>query len=124
MLEEQIKRFLEEEEAAGLSHRKIAERHNVSHTHITHLLRGNREISRLTIETVQKMFPRATINLSGDNYELERKNLELDKENLELKKQIFELEKQIERIRKANSEVPPVPASSSLESNKEIIKTR
>lgn len=66
MLDKQIKSILEQEEAAGMSHREIGKRHHVSHTHITHLLNGKRPVSGLTIETVQKMFPLASFNLNGD----------------------------------------------------------
>ena len=66
MLDEQIKSILEQEKAAGLSHREIGKRHHVSQTHITHLLNGQRPVSGLTIETVQKMFPLASFNLNGD----------------------------------------------------------
>lgn len=46
--------------------RVVAGKFGISQQYLNRLLNGTRPVSGLTIETVQKMFPRATFNLNGD----------------------------------------------------------
>ncbi|MBQ7731437.1 MAG: helix-turn-helix transcriptional regulator [Lentisphaeria bacterium] len=66
MLDEQIKTILEQEEASGMTHRQMGLRHSIDPSQITRYLRGKRPYSGITIETLMKMFPLATLNLNGD----------------------------------------------------------
>ena len=99
MLDEQIKSILEQEEAAGMSHREIGKRHHVSQTHITHLLNGQRPVSGLTIETVQKMFPLASFNLNGDGGDTDGDGI-LIRKALELCATLEDFERLLDTVKK------------------------
>lgn len=45
---------------------EIADRHHVKQSQIQKILSGERSVSGLSIATIEKMFPRATINLNGE----------------------------------------------------------
>lgn len=62
---EQILQELQKEYASGLTQQEIAKAHNVTHPQIQRLLSRQRDCSGLSIGTVARMFPNATINLHG-----------------------------------------------------------
>jgi len=64
-IEETIKAALEEEYRSGKTHQEIADAHNMSRSYIQYLLAGGRAYGKLKVEAVQKMFPHATLNLTG-----------------------------------------------------------
>ena len=63
---EQILNHLQEEYRGGMTQQEIARAHNVTHPQIQRLLSGQRDCGGLSIDTVVKMFPRATLHLHGD----------------------------------------------------------
>ena len=65
-IEETIKAVLEDEYRRGKTHQEIADAHNVSRSYIQYLLTGGRAYGKLKVESVQRMFPRATLDLSGN----------------------------------------------------------
>ena len=68
-IDKQIKAFLSEEynDGKGLKQTEMAKLHNVSQQYICRLLSGKRECEDITIKTVMKMFPRATLCLTGES---------------------------------------------------------
>lgn len=50
----------------GMKQTEMAKKHNVSQQYICRLLSGKRSCADLTIKTLMKMFPLATLNLNGD----------------------------------------------------------
>lgn len=65
-IEETIKAALEDEYQHGRTHQEIADTHHVSRSYVQYLLTGGRAYGKLKVEAVQRMFPNATLNLSGD----------------------------------------------------------
>lgn len=65
-LAEQIKEAIQSEYGAGMTQEELAKKHHVSQQHIQRLLSGQREYSGLTLATIGKMFPGATLHLHGD----------------------------------------------------------
>lgn len=65
-LSDKILAQLKEEYRSGMTQQEIAKAHNVTHPQIQRLLSGQRDCGGLTVDTVSKMFPNATINLHGD----------------------------------------------------------
>ena len=65
-LSDKILAQLKEEYRSGMTQQEIAKAHNVTHPQIQRLLSGQRDCGGLTIDTVSKMFPNATIHLHGD----------------------------------------------------------
>lgn len=65
-IEEQIRKILETENADGLTKEEIGKKHSVDSSYVGRLLNGERKYSGITIETLMKMFPRATLNMNGD----------------------------------------------------------
>lgn len=51
---------------SGMKQTEMAKKHNVSQQYICRLLSGKRSCADLTIKTLTKMFPLATLNLNGD----------------------------------------------------------
>ena len=66
-LSELIENALIEERKQGLKQTEMAKLHNVSQQYICRLLSGKRKCEDLTIKTVMKMFPHATLSLTGEN---------------------------------------------------------
>ena len=64
-LSDKILAQLKEEYRRGMTQQEIAKAHNVTHPQIQRLLSGQRDCGGLTIDTVSKMFPNATIHLHG-----------------------------------------------------------
>ena len=63
---QQVESVLREEYRKGKTLEEIAATHNVKHQQIQCLLAGTRSAAGLRLETFCKMFPRATVNLTGD----------------------------------------------------------
>ena len=57
---------LKSEYDSGLTQVEIATRHHVRQGQIQHILSGKRSARGLQLDTVDKMFPNATVNLYGD----------------------------------------------------------
>ena len=51
---------------SGMKQTEMAKKHNVSQQYICRLLSGKRSCADLTIKTLTKMFPLASLNLNGD----------------------------------------------------------
>lgn len=62
---ELIEKILKEERDNGKTQWDLAKKYNISQTQIQKLLKGERKFSGLTVATVQKMFPMATLDLAG-----------------------------------------------------------
>lgn len=63
---QQVEALLREEYHSGRTQSEIAENHHVNQQQIHYLLSGKRSVAGLSLETFCKMFPRATVNLTGD----------------------------------------------------------
>lgn len=70
MLSKTILEAIRKDYDAGKKQTEIAKDHNVAQQIISRLLSGKRSASGLTVETIEKMFPNATINLNGDKVEV------------------------------------------------------
>ena len=58
---------LKSEYDSGMTQVEIATRHHVRQGQIQHILSGKRSARGLQLDTVDKMFPNATVNLYGDS---------------------------------------------------------
>ena len=65
-ISKQIKDILLEEYRSGMTQEQIAAKHHVKHPQISRILSGQRDPGGLSTATIEKMFPRATINLYGE----------------------------------------------------------
>ena len=63
---QQVEAVLREEYRTGQTQEEIAKTHHVRQSQVQQLLSGKRTVAGLSLETFCKMFPRATVNLSGD----------------------------------------------------------
>ena len=63
---DQIKKIIDNEHALGRTQKEIGDRFNIDPSYINRLLLGQRKYSGLTLHSVQRMFPHATLNLNGD----------------------------------------------------------
>ena len=64
---ETVKAVLNDEyHKRGMKQREIAKAHNVSRSYIQSLLTGRCPFEGITLDSLSKMFPRATLNLNGD----------------------------------------------------------
>lgn len=63
---EQIKKIIDYEHASGKTQKEIGDQFNIDPSYINRLLLGQRKYSGLTLHSVQRMFPNATLNLTGD----------------------------------------------------------
>ena len=54
------------EKSSGQTNQEIANKHKVATSYITNLLNHKRSIGGITLATLEKMFPAATVNLTGD----------------------------------------------------------
>lgn len=62
----QIHDRLLEEYKSGKKQTELAKEHNISQQYINRLISGKRECGDITLKTLEKMFPLATLNLSGN----------------------------------------------------------
>ena len=63
---DQTRDFLLKEYSDGMKQTEMAKLHDVSQQYICRLLSGKRSCGDITLKTLMKMFPRATLNLNGD----------------------------------------------------------
>lgn len=63
---QEVENLLKAEYAEGLTQEELAARHHVRQQQIQHLLSGKRSVAGLSLETFSKMFPHATVSLTGD----------------------------------------------------------
>ena len=62
----QIYDVLLDEYKSGKKQTELAKKHNISQQYINRLISGKRECGDITLKTVEKMFPNATLNLNGN----------------------------------------------------------
>ncbi|MBR2510414.1 MAG: hypothetical protein IKB71_11820 [Lentisphaeria bacterium] len=65
---EKIIEMLKHEYNSGATYQELADKYNVSYTHIHNLLNGKRAVSGISLEFFFRMFPHATINFSGGDF--------------------------------------------------------
>lgn len=65
MLADDLLQTLRDEYMSGKTQCDIAAKHNVTQTYIQCLLSGKRKPTGITLGTLQRMFPRATLDLRG-----------------------------------------------------------
>lgn len=65
MLADDLLQTLRDEYRSGRTQCDIAAKHNVTQTYIQCLLSGKRKPTGITLGTLQRMFPHATLNLRG-----------------------------------------------------------
>ncbi|MBS1371485.1 MAG: helix-turn-helix transcriptional regulator [Lentisphaeria bacterium] len=66
MLSKTIYQTIREEYDSGKKQIEIARKFNVDQQIISRILSGDRSVSGMRLETIEKMFPNATIHLNGD----------------------------------------------------------
>ena len=66
MLYDEIRNALKQKMAEGMTQDELAKKAGVSRSHICHLKNGSRSIGGISLETLLKLFPHATIHLNGD----------------------------------------------------------
>jgi len=64
-LAETVREIIDSEHRSGLTQQKIADRHNVSRSYIQSLLTGRCPYEGITLDSLSRMFPRASLNLTG-----------------------------------------------------------
>ena len=62
----QVYDALLDEYKAGKKQTELAKEHNISQQYINRLISGKRECGDITLKTLEKMFPNATLNLNGN----------------------------------------------------------
>ena len=62
----QITELLKSEYDAGATYQELADKYGVSYTHMHNLLNGKRAVSGISLDFLFKLFPKATICLTGD----------------------------------------------------------
>jgi len=67
MLSETIVDILKNEYKSGKKQAEIAKKYNLDQQTVSRLLSGKRNAAGLTLETVQKMFPMATIHIENNS---------------------------------------------------------
>ena len=65
---EKIIEMLKHEYNSGATYQELADKYNVSYTHIHNLLNGKRAVSGISLEFFFRMFPHATINFAGGDF--------------------------------------------------------
>lgn len=64
---EEVKQILVDEYKAGATQAVISKKYGISRNHLTNILNGKRSLGEMRLSTFLKMFPRMSINLTGDN---------------------------------------------------------
>ena len=62
----QVHDALLDEYKSGKKQTELAKEHNISQQYINRLISGKRECGDITLKTLEKMFPNATLNLNGN----------------------------------------------------------
>ena len=62
---ETIIEMLKKEYADGATYQELADKYGVSYTHIHNLLHGKRAVSGISLDFFFRLFPKASVNLSG-----------------------------------------------------------
>lgn len=70
MISKQIESLFRQEYGDGMKQAEMARKFNCDQQTISRLLSGQRKFGGLTLDTVQKMFPRAIIYFNGDKVEI------------------------------------------------------
>lgn len=65
-LKDQILDILKKEYKAGKTQNMIAKKYNLTQTDVQRLLSGKRSVDKLSLKVFMRMFPNASINLTGD----------------------------------------------------------
>lgn len=65
-LKDQILDILKKEYEAGKTQNMIAKKYNLTQTDVQRLLSGKRSVDKLSLKVFMRMFPNASINLTGD----------------------------------------------------------
>lgn len=63
---QQVENVLIDEYNSGMTQEEVAAKHNVKHAQIQYWLSGKRNIAGISLRTFVKMFPKATVNLTGE----------------------------------------------------------
>jgi len=66
-LDQQIESILRTMYDAGKTQEDIGRAFHISQQYVQRLLSGQRKISGLTVKVLMKMFPKATLNINGNN---------------------------------------------------------
>lgn len=74
MISKTIYQIIREEYDSGKKQIEIARKFNVDQQIISRLLSGERSVSGMRLETIEKMFPNATIHFNGDKVEIKDNN--------------------------------------------------
>ena len=83
MIWDTIAETIKAEYDSGMTLTEIGKKHNVAHSVIQRLLSKKRSAEKSTLQTVQRMFPNATLHLNGSNVDISTiRNLEATLANI------------------------------------------
>ena len=82
----QIHDRLVEEYKSGKKQTELAKEHNISQQYINRLLSGQRSCEDITLKTLEKMFPFATLNLNGNGITQFASNVRVNNQSVNLGK--------------------------------------
>ena len=68
MIQKQVMDYLRTEYDSGMTQDEIAKKHNIIQSQIQKILSGERTAGGITLQTLDKMFPKAEIYLEGNSH--------------------------------------------------------
>jgi len=82
----QIHDRLLEEYKSGKKQTELAKEHNVSQQYICRLISGQRSCADITLKTLERMFPLATLNLNGNGITQFASNVKVNNQSVSMGK--------------------------------------
>lgn len=82
----QVHERLLEEYKSGKKQTELAKEHSVSQQYICRLISGKRECGDITLKTLEKMFPFATLNLNGNGITQFASNVKVNNQSVSMGK--------------------------------------
>jgi transcriptional regulator with XRE-family HTH domain len=73
---------------SGKKQTELAKEHNISQQYICRLLSGKRECGDITLKTLEKMFPNATLNLNGNGITQFANNVRVNHQTVTTEKRV------------------------------------
>lgn len=83
---ETVRNIIQSEYDAGKKQREIADAHNVSRSYIQSLLTGRCPYEGITLDSLSRMFPSATLNLNGGGITQVASNVRVNNQSVNLGK--------------------------------------
>ena len=86
IIAETVRNIIQSEYDAGKRQREIAQEHNVSRSYIQSLLTGRCPYEGITLDSLSRMFPRATLNLNGGGITQVASNVRVNNQSVSIGK--------------------------------------